>query len=53
MSDVFKVRNSTGKGKIASPTFWGIYILPLITNLKDFGLVCHIGDIYVASIISI
>ena len=48
---VFNIRNRTAEGKIASLALWGIYILPLIKKLRDLGLGCHIGNIFVASIL--
>ena len=53
VSNVFKIRNKTGEGKIASPAFWGLYILLLIDKLRDLSLGCHIGNMFVASILFI
>ena len=36
---------------MASLVFWGMYILPLITKLRKLGIGCHIGNLYVASIL--
>ena len=48
---VFTVRNGTREGKVASLVFWGMYILPLITKSRKLGIGCHIGNLYVASIL--
>ena len=32
---------------MASPAFWSIYIDPLLSNLREAGVGCHIGGIYV------
>ena len=48
--EVFEDWNGMGEGKICSPTFWSIYILPLITKLWELGLGCHIANVYVASV---
>ena len=50
VSEVFEVSNGKGESKICSPTFWSIYILPVITKLQKLGLGCHIADVYVASV---
>ena len=51
VSDVFNIKNGTAEEKITSLAFWGIYILPLIKKLSKLGLGCHIGNMFVASII--
>ena len=51
VSDGLQDKKGTREGKIASPAFWGLYILPLIKKLRDLGLGCHIGNMFVASIL--
>ena len=45
------ILNGTGEGKVASPAFWRMYILPLIQKLRDHGLGCHIREVFFACIL--
>ena len=50
-SDTFGFSNSTKQGSVASPPFWSIYIDPLISRLREEGVGCHIGGLFVGVIV--
>lgn len=45
-SETFSVQNRTGQGKIMSLTLWSVYMDPLLTRLREVGLGCHIGGVF-------
>ena len=46
-SDTFSVRNGTRQGSVASPTFWSLYLNPLIEELRANGVGCHVAGMFV------
>lgn len=42
----FPIVNGTRQGSIASPTFWSVYMDPLLKELRNLGVGCHIGDVF-------
>ena len=46
-SAMFNIVNGTRQGSIASPDLWSVYLDPLIKQLRELGVGCHIGDIFV------
>ena len=42
-SSTFGIKNGTRQGSVASPTFWSIYIDPLIKELRQKGIGCHVA----------
>jgi hypothetical protein len=45
-SDTFPISNGTRQGSVASPAFWSVYLDPLFTELREAGVGCHIGNLY-------
>ena len=48
-SEQFEVTNAVGQGKVASPSFWKLYILPLIQDLRRRNIGCNIGSLFLGS----
>ena len=46
-SDTFGISNGTRQGSVASPAFWSIYLDPLFSLLRERGVGCTIGGLYV------
>ena len=46
VSGSFSIKNGTRQGSICSPAFWNIYLDPLIKELREKGIGCHIGGVY-------
>ena len=42
--------NGAAEGKVSSPLFWSLYILPLIGKLRKLGLGCRIAEVFVAAV---
>ena len=51
VSELCKVKKGPREGKMCSPTFWGIYILPFINKLRNLSLGCHDGEVFMDSIL--
>ena len=45
-SDLFKIRNGTRQGSIASPVLWSIYCDLLLKELRQLGLGAHVAGLY-------
>ena len=50
-SELITITNGTGQGKVGSPALWGIYILPLILKLRQQGVGCHIGEVFLGALL--
>ena len=48
-SDSFSVKNGVRQGAILSPSLFCVYLDTLLTQLRDAGLGCHIGGLYVGA----
>ena len=46
-SDSFSILNGTRQGSVASPLFWSVYLDPLFKLLRDAGVGCHVGGVFV------
>ena len=46
-SGTFSISNGTRQGSVASPAFWNIYLDPLLTKLREMGVGCHVGGLFV------
>ena len=46
MSDTFRIKNGTRQGLVASPTFWAVYMDPLIEELRTKGIGCHVAGMF-------
>ena len=42
----FPIVNGHRQGSIASQKFWSVYIDPLLKELRNLGVGCHIGDVF-------
>ena len=42
----FPIVNGTRQGSIASPTFWSVYMDPLLKQLRRLGVGCHVGNVF-------
>jgi hypothetical protein len=42
----FPIVNGTRQGSIASPTFWSVYMDPLLKQLRNLGVGCHVGNVF-------
>ena len=51
ISETFSISNGTRQGSAGSPSFWGIYLNPLFGVLRESGVGCHIGGVFVGVII--
>ena len=45
-SDIFSIVNGTSQGSIVSPDLWSVYLDPLIKQLRELGVGCHVGDLF-------
>ena len=46
VSDTFNISNGTRQGSVGSPTFWSIYLNPLLEELRACGVGCHIAGMF-------
>ena len=46
-SGTFEIKNGTRQGSVPSPTFWNIYLNPLIEELRRKGIGCHLAGKFV------
>ena len=49
-SNTFRIRNGTRQGSVASPTFWSVYLNPLFEQLREAGVGCTIGGLWMGMI---
>ena len=49
-STTFRIRNGTRQGSVASPSFWAIYLNPLFEELREAGVGCRIGGLWIGMI---
>ena len=49
-SKTFRIRNGTRQGSVASPTFWSIYLNPLFEQLREAGVGCTVGGLWIGMI---
>ena len=46
VSDLFGISNGTRQGSVASPTFWAIYLNPLLEELRACGVGCYVAGVF-------
>ena len=47
----FKLRNGTRQGSMASPALWSVYLDVLIRELRQLGVGCHVGGLYMGVVV--
>ena len=50
-SETFNFGNSTRQGSVGAPAFWSVYINPLVEELREAGIGCHIAGLFVGVVI--
>ena len=45
-SEIFPIVNGTRQGSIASPNLWSVYLDPVIKQLRELGVGCHVGSMF-------
>ena len=45
-SDLFTIINGTRQGSMISPALWSIYLDMLIKELRELGVGCHVGGLF-------
>ena len=48
-SSQFGIKNGTRQGSVLSPCFFAVYMDDLLQSLRDLGVGCHIGDVFVGA----
>ena len=48
-SSQFGIKNGTRQGSVLSPSFFAVYMDDLLQSLRDLGVGCHLGDIFVGA----
>ena len=51
VSQRFSIINGTRQGSVASPALWCVYLDLLIKELRDIGLGCHVGGMYMGVVV--
>ena len=51
VSSRFKIRNGTRQGSMASPALWSVYLDLLIRELRQLGVGCHVGGLYMGVVV--
>ena len=50
-SDTFSIINGTRQGSMISPALWAVYLDMLIKELRDLGVGCHVGGLYMGVVV--
>ena len=51
VSSRFSITNGTRQGSVASPTLWCVYLDMLIKELRELGLGCHVGGLFMGAVV--
>ena len=51
VSSVFTISNGTRQGSMASPALWSVYLDLLIKELRQLGVGCHVGGLYMGAVV--
>ena len=51
VSSRFQIRNGTRQGSMASPALWSVYLDLLIKELRNLGVGCHVGGLYMGVVV--
>ena len=50
-SDRFPITNGTRQGSMVSPALWSVYLDMLIKELRELGVGCHVGGLYMGVVV--
>ena len=50
-SETFNFENSTRQGSVGAHAFWSVYVNPLVEELREAGIGCHIAGLFVGVVI--
>ena len=50
-SEEFNIKNGTRQGSILSPFWFACYLNPLIKQMRDSGLGCHVAGVYIGLVL--
>ena len=51
VSQTFGICNGTRQGSVASPTFWAVYMNPLIEELRASGVGCYVAGVFMGLVV--
>ena len=51
ISTRFAITNGTRQGSMASPALWSVYLDLLIKELRELGVGCHVGGLYMGAVV--
>ena len=51
VSTRFNITNGTRQGSVASPVLWCVYLDMLIKELRELGLGCHVGGLFMGAVV--
>ena len=51
VSNMFNISNGTRQGSMASPALWSVYLDLLIKELRQLGVGCHVGGLYMGVVV--
>ena len=51
VSSRFPISNGTRQGSMASPALWSVYLDKLIQELRELGVGCHVGGVYMGVVV--
>ena len=51
VSSRFRISNGTRQGSMASPALWTVYLDLLIKELRELGVGCHVGGLYMGVVV--
>ena len=51
VSSIFQISNGTRQGSMASPALWSVYLDLLIQELRQMGVGCHVGGLYMGAVV--
>ena len=50
-SEQFPISNGTRQGSMISPALWSVYLDLLIKELRELGVGCHVGGLYIGVVV--
>ena len=51
VSGIFGISNGIKQGSVASPTFWAVYLNPMIEELRASGVGCYIAGVFMGLVV--